>query len=154
MPYTTPVYNRTLTDVQTRTSKGLFNVADWNRIYGNTQYVSNDLLTLVGLIVIAPTIATPTTSSIPQVADFNSVLACIEAMRVQMTTYYAAVISAITTLTYIAGAGEKAPDYLAVNQWEYCLDQIKVLVESFAALAEKVICGVATCGGDVIMDSI
>lgn len=143
MPYTTPIYDRVLSDVTTPTAKGMFNciagvtiggiisVDDWGRVYGNASYVQAEILTNTGHTVTFITISTPTTAQDPttMAAMFNNLLANIEAMRLYVNLH-GATISQITTLIYVAGAGNYAPNYLDVNQWEYCLDQIKLFTDA------------------------
>ena len=39
MAWVTPIVDRALSDITGRTSKGFFNVADWERIDGNTAVI-------------------------------------------------------------------------------------------------------------------
>lgn len=143
MSYITPITDRALSDVTTLTAKGYFNcvagvtiggvtsVNDWGRVYGNAQFVNAEILAVAGHAVPFTTITAPTTAQNPttMVAMFNSLLANIEAMRVYINTIGAA-IAPITTLVYTAGAGTYAPNYTDVNQWESCLDQIKLAADT------------------------
>ena len=110
---------------------GVTSVDDWGRVYGNAQYVNAEILANSGHTVPFTTIATPTTAQNPttMVTMFNNLLANIEAMRVYINTLGAS-ISAITTLVYVAGAGTYAPNYLDINQWENCLNQIKLVADT------------------------
>ena len=131
MTWTTPIYDRVLSDVTTPTAKGYFNVADWTRIYDNAAYVNAEILTNTGHTVTFTTITAPTTSIDPTtiITKFNTLLANIEAMRLYVNLHGAS-ISAMTNLVYTAGAGEIAPSYIDVNQWEYILYQIKIFTDA------------------------
>lgn len=129
MPYVTAVTDRTQTDIDTRTSKAFFNVADWDRIEDNAIFVKDELITYSGAVIIFTGIASaPAITSIPNVDDFNRLLENIEYLR-------QAAASVIPTLTdtagfsaiaydWEAGASKEAPDYTDVNQWERVIDLI------------------------------
>ena len=50
MSYKTPITDRTLTDITTKTAKAFFNVADWVRIYGNAEIINAIVSELNGAI--------------------------------------------------------------------------------------------------------
>lgn len=124
MPYTTPVTDRTQSDVINKTSKGLFNVADWTRIYGNEQYIYS-LLGTIGLFPAFTSIATPTITTIPSVTDLDNLIYNIELMRLALVNV-GINISGLSALDYgwVAGIQEDAPDYTDANTWEQSIDLI------------------------------
>jgi hypothetical protein len=176
MSYITPITNRSSSDYTPtliggkwinvpNNAKGFFNctagvvingitsVDDWGRVYGNAQYVSAEYAAVLPTPPIFTAITAPTTAQDPttMVAKFNTLLNNIELMRLGVNTYGAAV-PAITTLVYVAGAGTYAPKYTDVNQWESTIDLIKTFLDPLSI--SDIICGVATTGGDYVMDAI
>lgn len=165
MAWTTPIYDRVLSDVTTPTAKGMFNciagvtiggvtsVDDWGRVYGNASYLNAEFITNTGYTPAFTSIASPTTAQDPttMVTMFNNLLANIEAMRTRANLLGAG-ITAITTLVYVAGAGNYCPIYTDVNQWELTEQSLKTWLDLQSI--SDIICGVATCGGDFIIDAI
>lgn len=150
MSYTTPITDRTQSDVTNKTSKAYLNVADWNRIYGNAQYV-NGLFSHLGTSVSFPTISTPTTSSFPSVTDFNSLLASIENMRLALVAI-GINISGLTTIfsSWVAGYSQDAPDYQDVNTWEQSIDLIYNFLNNAYRFPRT---GVASCGSTMTWEN-
>ena len=142
MPYITPITDRTQADIDARTSKAFFNVADWVRIYGNAKQV-HDLFVVLGFSVPFNTLSTPTQVTIPSVHTFNSFLENIETLRV------AAGLPVIPGLTeikvdWLEGSSAESPDYLDANDWERVLD---ILYNNIGFTLDYVIyCGVANAG--------
>lgn len=126
MSYTTPVTDRAQSDITNRTSKGFFNVADWARIYANARLVSSLAeMNLGSAIVFNQISTTPTTSSIPTIDDFNTLIANIE--RVRAAAFLADAPTGTETEIkddYEAGASKEIFDYQDVNLWESTLDAI------------------------------
>ena len=129
MTYTTPITNRSAADLLAKNSNAYFNVSDWTRIYGNALYINAEIATKTGYTAPFVTASTPTISSIPNVADFNNLLANIELMR-QYVIVLGAVIAPVSTQTWLAGPGNPAPSYMDINQWESVIDQIKTFMDS------------------------
>ena len=73
--YTTPIYDRTLADVESQTAKAFLNVVDWLRIYNNTEIVNEILNTLLSSTVTFDTVTAPTIATIPTVTQLNTLLA-------------------------------------------------------------------------------
>lgn len=121
MSYITPIKDRTLTDVVTKTSKGLFNVADWVRIYNNARLMVDITNIIQSLSLGWTVIAEPTVLSIPLLADFNSLLSSVEGARVALN-----IPAAQTAIKYdwVAGINKDAPDYTDVNLWETVIDAL------------------------------
>lgn len=144
--WTSPIIDRTIFDVGNRTAKGLFNVSDWVRIYNNTQYVRDSILDILSVNVSFPTIATPTTATIPDVDDFNSLLTCIDELREVAEEYFSIEMSAVFH-AWQAGVDEPSFNYADVNLWENTLLVIyqELLVNS---RLRHQITGVAITGAD------
>ena len=122
MRYTTPITDRTAADVTNKTSKVYFNIADWLRVYNNTQVTKALVDFLLSTSVTFDTLSTPTTETIPTITEFNTLLANIERIRL-------AAEPTVTGLSEIkddwtAGPGAPSPDYLNANDWENVLDVI------------------------------
>ena len=147
MSYIAPTTNRT------SASPGYWNVSDWTRVYGNALYVRNRLDTDFNIKLPFTTIAAPTTSTDPRtiMAGINQLLVNIEIMR-EYVNHHGAVILSLSTLVYVIGAGGTCPNWNDVNQWESTIDQINNFLAGL--ITKDVLCGVATCGGDYIIDSI
>lgn len=129
MPYVTAVFDRTQTDIDTRTSKAFLNIADWDRIEDNAVYVRGELVSTTGItIIFTSTTSAPAITSIPDVDDFNRLLENIEQLRQAAED----VMPALTTISgfsvvahdWIAGVSQNAPDYTDVNHWEEVIDII------------------------------
>lgn len=136
MPYVTAVFDRTQTDIDTRTSKAFMNIADWDRIEDNAVFVRGELVTLFGItLVFTGTTSAPAITSIPDVDDFNRLLENIEKLRQAAES----VMPALTTTSgfsavahdWIAGITQDAPDYVDVNQWEKVIDLIHNLMDVY-----------------------
>lgn len=143
MKYTTPITDRTALDVTNKTAKAFFNVADWQRIYNNTQVTKALVDFLLSINITFNTVATPTITTIPTVTELNTLLANIERIRL------ASNLPAITGLTeitsaWLAGSSVDAPDYLDVNEWEKVIESIRSNIIN--AVDYAIHCGVATSG--------
>lgn len=141
--YTTPIYDRTLADVESQTAKAFLNVVDWLRIYNNTEIVNEILNTLLSSTVTFDTVTEPTITTIPTVTQLNTLLANIERIRVAACLPTIEGVSAIAS-DWVAGSSEDAPTYLDVNEWEKVLD---VVFSCLAPAADyTVYCGVGAVG--------
>lgn len=125
MGYTTPITDRVLSDVTTPTSKGYFNVADWTRIYNNARLTSSLTFIQAGGTEAFTPITAPTTSTIPTlfISMFQTLTANIEQFRARMQAAALLTLPSIKT-DWLAGAGNVAPNYQHVNQWESTIDAI------------------------------
>lgn len=121
MSYETPVTDRAQSDITNRTTKGFFNVADWNRIYNNAR-LAIDVANISGGESLGwDVIAEPTITTIPGVTDFNILLENIELARQILNSPLAQ-----TPIKYdwAAGAGADVPKFNHVNLWESVIDVI------------------------------
>jgi hypothetical protein len=141
--WVTPITDRTLVDVTARAAKAFLNVADWERINGNTTFVKQQIFDLLGVDVTLTTLTPPTTTSFPAVGDINHLVENIDLLRV------AACLPAATGIVelehnYLPGIAAAAPDYQAVNLWEKDLDLLHTLLPVAAGYFVR--CGVAATG--------
>ena len=139
----TPVTDRTLSDVLSRTAKGFLNILDWVRIYGNSEQILAITRIMHELDIPFTELAEPSITSIPTVGEINSLVENIDQLRAES---YLPAITGLVALKYdyVAGSGAVAPDYLAVNQWE---QDLLILREMLVNAAEYFIyCGVASAG--------
>lgn len=143
MTWTTPITDRTASDITGRTSKGFFNVADWSRIDGNTQEVHEQVVSLLGVNVSLTSLSTPTVTDFPSADDVNALIENIDLLR------QAACLPDEIGLTalkhdYQVGSASSAPDYEDVNAWENTLDVLRDTLPKTASYFVR--CGVGTCG--------
>ena len=143
MPWTIPVYDRVLADVTNRTSKGFFNVVDWIRIHGNTQYVGALFSVLEGISVSVTALTTPTDASIPTVTEINDFVGNIESMRLALALVNPIPLTVLTD-NYVDGQNAITPDYEDVNDWEENLQLLKDFLLYSAGY--RISCGVAEVG--------
>jgi hypothetical protein len=113
-----------VTAVTNRTAASFWNVADWARVYGNSQLVSALAEIELGSPIAFTSLTAPTITTIPAVADFNLFLANIENIRVAVVGE-----SIPGTLIAIKDDWEAGPDktslsYGHANLWESTLDAI------------------------------
>ena len=136
---TQPITDRALTDIQNRTSKAFWNVADWERVTGNTDLVSDGVYAYGGLPVALHTLTPPTVTTIPKASDINQMVENIERLRVA-----AALDMPALKHDYAPGLGAPAPDFHAANAWEAALEQLYDAIPR--AYAYSVPCGAAAAG--------
>lgn len=126
MPYTTPITDRTQSDIDNLTSKAYMNTADWERIALNAEYVHDFLLSTIALYPTFDYDIFDTDAFaiyiIPDSSELNRLTGNIENMRVAMLPY-------LPTLeevndNWVGGINEDAPDYVDVNLWEQTIDLI------------------------------
>jgi hypothetical protein len=138
MAYVTAIFDRTATDIATQTSKAFFNVSDWTRIYGNALFVRNEVQTLFGVHIDFFVLNAPTTTSFPNVIDFNELLASIEQLRLAalevMPNLSSVAGFTVVTSSWIGGINERAPNYIDVNHWEQVIDMIHSKATEYSAL--------------------
>lgn len=135
MSYTTPVTDRTAADVVAKNTKAHFNVADWTRIYRNAQLVNSlvEILIEDGPLSF-PVVSAPAITSIPSVADFDTLLLSIETFRTTNSLLTAVAPTAIKH-DWIAGVGYPSPKYTDVNLWETTIDAIWTYLNGSSYLA-------------------
>lgn len=155
MPYTAAIFDRTQTDIDTRTSKAFLNIADWDRIEDNAVYVRGELVDLFGVMVIfTGTTSAPAITSIPDVDDFNRLLENIEQLRQAAED----VMPALTTTTgfsavahdWVAGVSQDAPNYTDANHWEEVIDIIYQTLTEYTSLSPRCArTGIANAGAEL-----
>jgi hypothetical protein len=142
MAWTTPVIDRALSDITGRTSEGFFNVADWDRINGNTAEIKMMLEEADYLDIPLYTLTPPTITTIPAVGDINQLIENIE--RVREAACLPPIGLVVLPYDYVGGANEIAPDYEDVNDWE---NNLRIIYEAIPkAVGYRISCGVAVCG--------
>ena len=121
--YQTPVTDRTADDIVNQTAKAFFNVSDWLRIYNNTQVVNALVEFLLDIDIAFDALSTPTITTIPTVAQLNTLLLNIE--RIRLASGFPAIDGLTEIVTSWAdGTSADAPTYIEANQWEQVLDTI------------------------------
>jgi hypothetical protein len=117
--YTTAITNRTIADITTPTTKGLFNVMDWTRIYNNTKLTNSLASIMLDDEITFSAITTPTVTTISGTyAIFNTLISNIERLRLAVAS-----LSIPGTLTAIS-ENVSAFDYRDVNLWESTINSI------------------------------
>lgn len=76
----TPIYDRTQSDIDNKTSKGYLNIVDLNRIEGNIEYIAN----LMGVEV---TTKKWEVTSIPYSTDFDRIMNNIKILQEKIIFY-------------------------------------------------------------------
>jgi len=135
----TPITDRTQADIDARTPKAFWNVADWWRVATNTDIVHGLIADRFGVNVAQAALTPPAIGAGASVEDINDLAGNIEALRAEMCPPAPATLPAIKH-DYSAGLGAAAPDYAAVNGWEMVLDRMR------AAIVYTARCGVAAAG--------
>jgi hypothetical protein len=143
MGWIEPIYDRTAADITNRTSKAFFNILDWVRIYGNTQQIQAIVNVMLSLSIPITRLTQPAITTIPAVADINSLIDNIEQLRVAACLPVATGAVSLKS-NYLAGNSADAPDYIAVNTWEEDIQLIRECLHS--AASQVVYCGMANCG--------
>ena len=141
--YIEPVVDRTAADILAKNAKAYLNVADWLRIYGNSQQLNSLAVIITGSSISFITISEPTIASVVDVDDVNSLVANIESVRTLFTVPESLGLDELKT-DWQSGNVSDSPDYEDVNTWELA---IMILMGLVAATADyQVYCGVATAG--------
>ncbi len=122
MKYTTPIYDRILSDVTNKTAKGYFNLADWIRIYGNAKLIHALEEVILSSSLLFTEIATPTITTIPTVDNINNLLINIETIR----ALFPAGVGLVDLKT--DWGGNASPTYKEVNDWERNIDLLLALI--------------------------
>jgi hypothetical protein len=141
MAWDSPIYDRSITDITTPTSKGFFNVADWVRINGNTEIVNTLINVLKSLSITFDTLTPPTITTIPNIDDVNDFVDNIERIRAASGVPLA---TGLVALKNDYTSGGIAPDYTTVNDWERDLKLLREYLVKYAYYS--VYCGVGGCG--------
>ncbi len=117
------VTDRALSDVTNKTSKGYFNIADWERIDNNARVAKALVDFLLSIDVSYGATITPDITTIPTVTNLNTLLTNIENLRIAIDAYPITGVVAIRN-DWQAGPGQAAPDYEDANDWERNIDLI------------------------------
>ena len=136
MAYTTPVYDRSQSDILAQNSKAYLNVADWTRIYNNAVFVSGLFTSEIGYTPTFNTQSLPTTVTVFTKSQLNLVLANIERMRLWGYNYLGSYIFPDALFVEIKddwdeGHQVSAPNFSHVNSWEYVLDVLYNILNSW-----------------------
>jgi hypothetical protein len=137
MAWVTPITDRTQSDIVARNSKAFFNVADWQRIYDDTQYVANQVASLLGISVTLTSLSTPTITTIPAVADINTLIANVETVKAAILGYYALTGTNVLKTDWAVGVDQPSPNYVIVNLWENNLDVMHAWLTASLALTRR-----------------
>lgn len=149
MSYVTPITDRKNMDIVNQTSKGYFNLSDWNRIYGNALHVNGEIASRFGGAPTFTIISTPTSTTIPSPSVFNQLLTNIHAMQQLMSVYlYMVTLPTIRT----DWSFEETFSYIHVNVWEQLLDLIHVNLPTIELRFP--ITGIAITGADRTRNSM
>lgn len=142
-PWQTPITDRVASDITNRTAKAFFNVADWLRVYGNSEIVNALTNVYLALSIPFTELTEPTVTTFPTAAEINSLIENIDLCRAAACLPSALGVETLD-YAYTEGAGGTVPDYTDVNAWEADL----ALVREYLATAVdyRVYCGVAGCG--------
>ena len=127
MAYVTPVTDRTQADVSSQTAKAYFEVADWNRVYGNSIVLYNIVVSAGGSITF-DTVGVPTTATVPTKTELNDMLSNINNIRTWVNANL--IVPSDTrnvALNEAWGEGQAAlaANFLDVNRWEALIDFLK-----------------------------
>lgn len=120
MKYTTPITDRTILDVYNRTSKGIFSLSDWQRIYNNTKllWALEEVIIGGGALFTEPT--EMTINTIPTDGDINAIVDNIENVR-SVVVYETGKGGDVIPLVSDWG-GPNSPKYSDINKWENNID--------------------------------
>ena len=124
MAYVTAIFDRTATDITNKTSKAYFNVADWERVYGNSQVTSSLAEIMLDTAIDFDLLAAPTVTTVPNVTDFNMFLTNIETLRAAVQSESIPGTGSAIKTDWVAGASEPSPSYINANLWESTIDAI------------------------------
>ena len=143
MAWVTPITDRVLSDITTPTSKGYFNVADWERIDGNVDVIKAMLDAADYLDIPLNTLITPTITTIPDVDDINDFIENI--VLLQESASLPIGLGLVTlTYNYVGGANFTVPDFEDVNDWE---NNLLILYDVLPRVIDyQIHCGVAAVG--------
>lgn len=143
MSWTKPVTDRTLADVLSRTEKAFFNVADWLRIYGNSEHVNTLVNKLLGLAIPFTTLTPPAITHFPTADEINALIANIDRLRQAAALPESSGVVPLKT-DWQPGNGAAAPDYEDANDWERDLALVRALL--ITAVEQVIYCGTFNCG--------
>lgn len=126
MSYTTPVYDRTQSDIAAQNSKAFLNYTDWIRIYDNAEWVNGLFTSEIGYSLQFDELTDPTTASIPAKTFLNTLLENIERMRYWSNAYLSDYINDPLFVEikddWDEGHAVASPNFTHVNSWEKVID--------------------------------
>lgn len=147
MSYTTPITDRTYSDIVNRTSKAFFNVTDWDRINDNTAYIHNVVSDSLGVSIPIASLSEPAYEFATLIEDgggINTLLLNIEQVRLALVARGINIPSLSEIFhSWEAGITKDAPDYNDVNTWE---QSIALIYQFFQYRERYPRCGLARCG--------
>lgn len=143
MAWVEPVVDRTQADIVNRTAKAFLNIADWQRIDGNTSEAQAVILAELGVNVMLEDLTPPTITDFPSADEINTLIENIERLREGAMLPVGTGIAALKH-DYQPGPAAPAPNYEAVNAWEKNLKLLYELAPNAAGYL--VYCGVAATG--------
>jgi len=141
MAWSTPIIDRAQSDIDSRTSKGFFNVVDWTRIYDNEVYLHDFLVAWGYDHPNLYTLTAPNYWTIPTVVLINQL---IDNINILESVSYLPTGLGLVHLKhdYKGGANQIAPNFTIVNGWE---NKLKILYDALPkAVNYRVHCGVGS----------
>ena len=142
MNWDQPVFDRDIQDILERNSKAFFNVADWIRINGNTQYVNAIVNVLRVLSLPYTELSEPSISTIPTAEEINEFVKNIDVIREAVS--FPENTGMVELKTEYSGGLNEVLDYNTINDWERDLELIKTCI--LTAANWTVGCGLSTVG--------
>lgn len=142
MAWVDAVIDRTQADIQNKTAKGYLNVADWERIDGNTTHVRG-MFHALRRDLDHHALTAPTRVTIPFAITINRLAENID--RLRQYSYMPAHCGVVELkFDYLSGLNGTAPDYEDVNDWERDLELLRVCL--FRSAHYTPTCGVSQAG--------
>lgn len=142
--YIAPVItDRSPADIAAQTTKAFFNVLDWQRIYNNAEVTKQIVDFLLGLNITFNTVGSVSITTIPTVAELNTLLANINRI------YQASGLQTTLGLELIKedwqdGTTVQSPNYINANEWENLVN--KIFTSITPVFDYRIYCGVAGAG--------
>lgn len=141
MAWSSPVYDRTATDVTNKTVKGYFNLADYNRITANTTFLKDLVLSLYGWTATLNTVPSGSQSLMPTSTNINNMVLNLAVVWTASKLDYT--FTALKS-DYQPGYGRENPTWSTVNDWEKRLYDMRITM--VASGKAQTMCGVGTAG--------
>ncbi len=141
--YVQPITDRTTEDIRNRTQKAFWDVVDWQRVNGNTEYAAALVKAFLSIEIVLNPVVEPGMATIPKVAEFNSLIQNIEIVRDAAGFEYNTLFEDLNS-AWIEGFGAASPDYEDVNAWEKTLELLAAFLLDGASYT--VYSGMATAG--------
>jgi hypothetical protein len=138
-----PVTDRTIADINNRTAKAFFNIADFLRIYGNEQWVRDIQAVLQGEAAALNSLDTPTITSMASADAINALIENIELLRAAAPVVVDG-LEIVLKYNWLKGLNAAAPDFEDANAWERKLDILRAAI--VRAGEYRMFCGVPAAG--------